>query len=175
MDARCTSKTSVDFQRTTQRYIPGDETLHNHCCENLRSCSLSDVYNLLRCCFDCRICVQLHCKIIVNTTKIQTVHFPEISLVFSLDYVYSARRIEGIEITGHECITVWIDKSDWPVSLLGRLYHRGRNQVSTWQEFSENNIIGLTLYNTHGSLHFSLLLACLCVYLQYKINAFTCY
>jgi hypothetical protein len=27
-------ETSVDFQRTTRRYIPEDSTHHNHCCEN---------------------------------------------------------------------------------------------------------------------------------------------
>jgi hypothetical protein len=31
------SETSVDFQRTTRRYIPEDSTLHNHRCENLKS------------------------------------------------------------------------------------------------------------------------------------------
>jgi hypothetical protein len=30
-------ETSVDFQRTTRRYIPEDSTLHNHRCENLKS------------------------------------------------------------------------------------------------------------------------------------------
>jgi hypothetical protein len=30
-------ETSVDFQRTTRRYIPEDRTLHNHRCENLKS------------------------------------------------------------------------------------------------------------------------------------------
>jgi hypothetical protein len=34
---RCSSETSVDFQRTTQRYTPEDRTLHNHRCENLKS------------------------------------------------------------------------------------------------------------------------------------------
>jgi hypothetical protein len=28
---------SVDTQQTTWRYIPEDGTLHNHCCENLKS------------------------------------------------------------------------------------------------------------------------------------------
>jgi hypothetical protein len=28
---------SVDFQQTTQRYIPEDRTLYNHLCENLKS------------------------------------------------------------------------------------------------------------------------------------------
>jgi hypothetical protein len=28
----------VDFRCTTRRYIPQDSTLHNHRCENLRSC-----------------------------------------------------------------------------------------------------------------------------------------
>jgi hypothetical protein len=37
MDAICSSETSVDFQRTTRRYIPEDGTLHNHRCENLKS------------------------------------------------------------------------------------------------------------------------------------------
>jgi hypothetical protein len=36
MEAICSSETSVDFQRTTQRYIPEDITLHNHRCENLK-------------------------------------------------------------------------------------------------------------------------------------------
>jgi hypothetical protein len=37
MEAVCTSETSVDNQRTPQRYIPGDRTLHNHRFENLKS------------------------------------------------------------------------------------------------------------------------------------------
>jgi hypothetical protein len=37
MVAICSSETSVDSQRTTQHYIPEDGTLHNHCCENLKS------------------------------------------------------------------------------------------------------------------------------------------
>jgi hypothetical protein len=31
------SETSADTQRTTRRYIPEDDTLHNHRCENLKS------------------------------------------------------------------------------------------------------------------------------------------
>jgi hypothetical protein len=30
MEARCSSETSVDFQRTTRRYIPEDGTLHSY-------------------------------------------------------------------------------------------------------------------------------------------------
>jgi hypothetical protein len=37
MEAMCPSETSVDTQRTTRRYIPEDRTIHNHCCENLKS------------------------------------------------------------------------------------------------------------------------------------------
>jgi hypothetical protein len=37
MEATCSSEASVDFQRTTQRYISEDKTLHNHRCENLKS------------------------------------------------------------------------------------------------------------------------------------------
>jgi hypothetical protein len=37
MEAICSSETSVDFQRTTRRYIPEDGTLHNHHCENLKT------------------------------------------------------------------------------------------------------------------------------------------
>jgi hypothetical protein len=35
---RRSSETSVDFQRTTRRYIPEGNTLHNNCCEDLESC-----------------------------------------------------------------------------------------------------------------------------------------
>jgi hypothetical protein len=37
LEAVCSSETSVDFQRTTRRYIPEDRTLHEHRCENRRS------------------------------------------------------------------------------------------------------------------------------------------
>jgi hypothetical protein len=37
MEATCSSETSVDFQWTTQYYIPQDKTLHNHHYENLKS------------------------------------------------------------------------------------------------------------------------------------------
>jgi hypothetical protein len=37
VEATCSSKTSVDFQRTTWHYIPQDRTLHNHHYENLKS------------------------------------------------------------------------------------------------------------------------------------------
>jgi hypothetical protein len=36
MEAICSSGT-VETQRTTQRHIPEDDTLHNHGCENLKS------------------------------------------------------------------------------------------------------------------------------------------
>jgi hypothetical protein len=36
MEAKSSSETSVDFQRTTRRYIPEHRTLHNHRCENLK-------------------------------------------------------------------------------------------------------------------------------------------
>jgi hypothetical protein len=37
MEATCSSETSVDFQRTTSRYIPDYKVLHNHRCENLKA------------------------------------------------------------------------------------------------------------------------------------------
>jgi hypothetical protein len=37
IEAIRSSETSVDFQRTTRRYIPEYSTLHNHRCENLKS------------------------------------------------------------------------------------------------------------------------------------------
>jgi hypothetical protein len=37
MEATSSSKTSVDFQRTTRRYIPEYRTLHNNLCENPKS------------------------------------------------------------------------------------------------------------------------------------------
>jgi hypothetical protein len=36
MEAICSSETSVDTQRTKQRYIPEVDTLHNHRYENLK-------------------------------------------------------------------------------------------------------------------------------------------
>jgi hypothetical protein len=36
-EAICSSETSVEIRRTTFRHIPEDDTLHNHCRENLRS------------------------------------------------------------------------------------------------------------------------------------------
>lgn len=37
MEATCSTETSVDFQRTTQRHISENTTLHNHRFENLTS------------------------------------------------------------------------------------------------------------------------------------------
>jgi hypothetical protein len=41
MESLCSSETSVDIQRNTRRYIPEDNTLHNHRCENLKSYTIS--------------------------------------------------------------------------------------------------------------------------------------
>jgi hypothetical protein len=41
------SETSVDFERITCRYTPEDSTLHNHRCQNLKSCSLYKFPSLL--------------------------------------------------------------------------------------------------------------------------------
>jgi hypothetical protein len=40
-EATCSSETSVNFQRTTRRYILEDRTLHNHRCENLKSYTIT--------------------------------------------------------------------------------------------------------------------------------------
>jgi hypothetical protein len=37
MEAICSSETSAETQRTTQCHIPEDDTLHNHCSENIKS------------------------------------------------------------------------------------------------------------------------------------------
>jgi hypothetical protein len=37
MEATYSFEMSVDFQWTTLHYIPEDSTIHNYCCENLRS------------------------------------------------------------------------------------------------------------------------------------------
>jgi hypothetical protein len=47
MEAKWTYETSVDFQRTTRRYIPEGRTLHNHRCENLKSYISSQNGNVL--------------------------------------------------------------------------------------------------------------------------------
>jgi hypothetical protein len=44
MEVTCSTETSVDFQRTTWRYIPEDRTLHNHRCENVKSCKNNPVF-----------------------------------------------------------------------------------------------------------------------------------
>jgi hypothetical protein len=37
MEGISSSETSVTSQQTTRRHIPEEPTLHNHCCENLKS------------------------------------------------------------------------------------------------------------------------------------------
>jgi hypothetical protein len=37
MEATCSSETSAGFRWTTWHYIQDHRTLHNHCCENLKS------------------------------------------------------------------------------------------------------------------------------------------
>jgi hypothetical protein len=44
MESICYSETSVDFQRTTRRYIPEDSTLHNYRCGSLKYYKLRDVH-----------------------------------------------------------------------------------------------------------------------------------
>jgi hypothetical protein len=41
LQLQCSSKISVDFQRATYPFIPGDSILQNDRCEDLRSCILS--------------------------------------------------------------------------------------------------------------------------------------
>jgi hypothetical protein len=43
MEAKCSSETSVDIQRTTRCYIPEDGILHNHRCENLKYYGASSI------------------------------------------------------------------------------------------------------------------------------------
>jgi hypothetical protein len=45
MEAICSSETSVDFQRTTRRYIPEDSSLHNHRCEYLKSYAFLSIFS----------------------------------------------------------------------------------------------------------------------------------
>jgi hypothetical protein len=44
LEAICSSETSVEFQRTTQHYIPEDRTLHNNRCKDLKSYELKIDY-----------------------------------------------------------------------------------------------------------------------------------
>jgi hypothetical protein len=46
MASKCSSETSTDFKRTTRRYIPGDSTLRNHHCENLKCYILNNTEEL---------------------------------------------------------------------------------------------------------------------------------
>jgi hypothetical protein len=53
MEAIYFSETSVNTQRTTWRYIPEDDTLHKHRCENLKSCNARILYGLFNDAFKC--------------------------------------------------------------------------------------------------------------------------
>jgi hypothetical protein len=44
IEAMCSSETPVEFQWTTQRYIPENRDLHNHRCENLKSFTLTSSF-----------------------------------------------------------------------------------------------------------------------------------
>jgi hypothetical protein len=48
MEETFSSKTSVDFQQTTQSYIPKGRNLHNYeyCCENLKSYNIYLVFSV---------------------------------------------------------------------------------------------------------------------------------
>jgi hypothetical protein len=48
MEVTCSSETSVDFQRTTPRYIPEDVTIHNHRCENQNSIVFLEFHTVFR-------------------------------------------------------------------------------------------------------------------------------
>jgi hypothetical protein len=43
MEAKYSSETSDDFQRTTRRYNSEDRTPHNHRCENLKSYTVMNI------------------------------------------------------------------------------------------------------------------------------------
>jgi hypothetical protein len=45
MEVTCSSKTSVDFQLTTRRYVPEDRNSHNHRYDNLESYSMGEQEN----------------------------------------------------------------------------------------------------------------------------------
>jgi hypothetical protein len=45
MEAICSSETSVATQQTTRHHIPEDDTLHSHCCENLKSYKVYSTFN----------------------------------------------------------------------------------------------------------------------------------
>jgi hypothetical protein len=47
MEAICSSETSVNTERNARRYIPEDDTLHNHRCENLKSYEADSVFETL--------------------------------------------------------------------------------------------------------------------------------
>jgi hypothetical protein len=48
LEATCSSETSVDFQLTKRRYTPGDRTLHDYRCENLKSYILCGIVNSVK-------------------------------------------------------------------------------------------------------------------------------
>jgi hypothetical protein len=46
LEVICSSKTALDFQQTTQLYIPEDKTFHNHFCENLKSYAVQNLFQI---------------------------------------------------------------------------------------------------------------------------------
>jgi hypothetical protein len=65
MEGASSSEISIDFQRTTRRYIPEDRALQNHRCKNLRSykmCNLAYNFYCLQW-FRCLLCRNVKIKI----------------------------------------------------------------------------------------------------------------
>jgi hypothetical protein len=71
MEAMWSSETTVNFHRTTQRYVPEDGTLHNHRCEELKS--RKDIGNIfvLRVAFYDGCVIHIHLRIHRRFKRIQ--------------------------------------------------------------------------------------------------------
>jgi hypothetical protein len=90
---RCSSETSVNFQRTIRRYVPEDRTLHNHRCENLKFHTVNSFGDCSDWGFSCVSSVtQWKCRdnILIRSRSLPSTFFPKCcSLILPFDALNS--------------------------------------------------------------------------------------
>jgi hypothetical protein len=91
MEATCSSKTSVDFQRTTWCHIWEDRTLHNHSYESLKSYTLSNYFRLHK----------------LYNVPLKMFFFP-VTNSFKFTYISNTQGYETVENRTHVDITFFI-------------------------------------------------------------------
>jgi hypothetical protein len=129
MEAICSSETSVETQQTTRRHIPEDDTLHNHCCENLKTSNPT-------------LHFILHRTEIMDTTRIVACVLTPISRV-----ICSLRIAWGMFWS--EVVWVWNESEKaCSVQLTGAF---GRGYKWTNQDYDEFFPYNMRTLNSHAS------------------------